>query len=41
MTAKQEIYNIIETLPDELTNKVLDYIKTLKCTVAVLSLIHI
>lgn len=35
MTAKQEICNIIETLPDELTNKVLDYIKTLKCTVAV------
>lgn len=35
MTTKQkEICNIIETLPDELSSKVLDYIEYLKYTVA-------
>lgn len=29
---KQEICNIIETLPDELSNKVIDYIEYLKFT---------
>ena len=31
---KQEICNIIETLPDELSNKVIDYIEYLKFTSA-------
>lgn len=34
-TNQQEICNIIETLPEELSNKVLDYIEYLKYTVAV------
>ena len=35
MTTKQkEICNIIETLPDELSSKVLDYIEYLRYTVA-------
>lgn len=35
MTTKQkELCNIIETLPEELSNKVLDYIEYLKYTVA-------
>lgn len=29
---KQELYNIIETLPEELSNKVIDYIDYLKFT---------
>lgn len=33
-TKQQEICNIIETLPEELSNKVLDYIEYLKYTVA-------
>ena len=32
-TRKQEICNIIETLPEELANKVIDYIEYLKFTV--------
>ena len=33
MTAKkQELYNIVETLPDELSSKVIDYIEYLKFT---------
>ena len=33
MTAKnKELYNIIETLPEELSNKVLEYIDYLKYT---------
>ena len=33
MTVKQqEIWNIIETLPEELSNKVMDYIEYLKFT---------
>ena len=31
MTArKQELYNVIETLPEELSNKVIEYIEYLK-----------
>lgn len=33
-TKQQEICKIIETLPEELSNKVLDYIEYLKYTVA-------
>ena len=29
---KQELYNIIETLPEELSNKVIEYIEYLKYT---------
>lgn len=32
---KQELYNIIETLPEELSNKVIDYIEYLKFTITV------
>jgi len=33
MTAKkQELYNIIETLPEEISNKVMEYIEYLKYT---------
>lgn len=31
-TQKQELYNIIESLPDEFYNKVIDYIEYLKFT---------
>lgn len=31
---KQELYNVIETLPEELSSKVIDYIEYLKFTAA-------
>lgn len=31
-TQKQELYNVIESLPDEFSNKVIDYIEYLKFT---------
>ena len=32
---QQELFNIIETLPDELSNKVIDYIEYLKFTTVI------
>ena len=38
---KQKLYNEIETLPEELTNQVINFIEYLKLSYLDLSLIHI